>query len=158
MAVFERALTPDIQASLPGAAREGAALLGIPYEADPAHLVGAIDAFVLNPPKAGFFKRVDNWNERAMPLGALWGVQLERRFGWQWAMLEEDGETSIGIVDPLRSMAVYPFDYVYGCLEQGGVPTIHLAFNMLAAGQLPPFPDRAFESIMDGIRHIVPPF
>lgn len=92
-----------------------------------------------------------------MPLGALWGSQLVQRFGWGWVMVEDDGDSSIAVVDGRRSMVVYPFDYVYGCLESGEYPTILLAFNLLADGGLPTFPDRSYTSIMDGIQHIVPP-
>ncbi len=150
-------MTPEIQNLLPGAAREGAQLAGVRESDEPLRIVEAINAFIANPPKAGFLKRVDNWNERAMPLGALWGAQLVRQFGWQWAIVEDDGDDSIGVVDPQRTMAVYPFDTIYGWLEEGAYPTLLLAFNMLAGGSLPAFPIRGYEPIMDGISHIVPP-
>jgi hypothetical protein len=72
-------------------------------------------------------------------------------------MVEEDEECSIAVFDARRAQGIYPFDYVYGCLQAGEHPTIELAWNMLEAGQVPVFEDHAYINIMDGIRHIVPP-
>lgn len=157
MDIREEPLTAEIRGLIPGAAAEGVRLLGVPPTADPTAIIGAINQFVSNPPKPGFLKRVDNYNDRALPLGALWGEQLVRALGWTWTLVVEEDERSIGVFDARRSMGVYPFDYIYGCLEAKGVPTILLAFNMLREGGIPQFPDRAFENIMDGVQHIVPP-
>jgi len=154
----DTALVPEILQHLPGAAREGTTLVGVSISDEPLKIVTAIDEFVAHPPRPGFLKRVDNWNERAMPLGALWGEQLVRRLGWQWMMvIDDDEEASIGVFDVRRSMGIYPFDYVFECIESRGQPAILLAFNMLAAGTMPSFPDRSYEDIMDGVQHIVPP-
>lgn len=39
----------------------------------------------------------------------------------------------------------------------GVYPTIELAFNMLSAGTIPTFDDRAYENMMDGVHHVIPP-
>lgn len=150
-------LSPDMQQRLPGAAREGAALVGVSVIDDPVRIVTAVNTFVANPPKARFFKKVDNWNDRALPLGALWGEQLVRAFGWQWMLVHIEDDTEIGVFSAERGVGVYPFDYVFGCLESGEYPTILLAFNMLAEGSLPAFQDRSYVNLMDGVQHIVPP-
>jgi hypothetical protein len=160
MSVTEETIAEDVQTMLPGAAQEGAALIGVPVEASPSAIIRSINEFIANPPKGSWFKKVDNWNERALPLGALWGVQMIRRFDWQWAMIvdhENDGDKVIGVFDARRSMGVHPFEYVFGCLEEGAYPTIELAYNMLEAGQIPVFEDRAYTNLMDGVHHVVPP-
>ena len=157
MAISEKPLTGDIQALIPGAAKEGAQLVGVSHTEAPLKIVEAINTFVANPPKKKMFKRVDHWNDHALPLGALWGMQMARQFGWSWALFEENGETSIGIFDLQRSKGIYPFDYIFGCLEAGEYPTILLAFNMLIEGGIPDFAPRSTINVMDGVQHIVPP-
>ncbi len=160
MSFSERPLTFEIESAIPGAAKEGAQLLGVSMEVMPSQIINAIDAFVLDPPKAGFLKKVDNWNERAMPLGALWGIQMLRRFSWEWTMIvqhEHDDSIAIAVTDKSRSMVIYPFHYVFGCLENKIVPTIALSFNMIEANSLPEFEPNSYENLMDGIQHVVPP-
>lgn len=147
----------DVYASLPGAALEGAALVGCGIGESPSRIINAINSFVALPPKRSIFRRVDNWNDRAMPLGALWGTQLVRQFGWQWIMIDDSGDRSIGVFDASRSQGVYPFEVVFQCVELSEIPTIELAFNMISEGTLPKFEPQSFTNIMDGIRHIVPP-
>lgn len=155
--MVEHPLPQEVANLLPGAAAEGAALVGVQMDVSPNQLIAAIDRFVATPQKKSMFKRVDNWNERAMPLGALWGIQLQRRFDWEWVMLEFDDDSAIAVFDRERTVGVYPFHYVFGCIENGVYPTIELAFNMLEAGQIPQFQPREYVNLMDGVRHIVPP-
>lgn len=147
----------EMRELIPRAAAEGARLLRVSFEQPPVEIVAAINGFVAEPPKAGFLKRVDNWNERALPLGALWGIQLVRQFGWDWIVVDDDGDKSIGIFDRIRSMGFYPFDYIFGCLESGEYPKILLAFNMLVANSIPPLEPGSYEDIAEGVQHIVPP-
>lgn len=157
MSIIELPLPQEIVASLPGAANDGTGLVGVSANDSPEKIVEALNEFVANPPKAGLFKRIDNWNERAMPLGALWGQQLVRKFGWEWALVDFDGDRYVGVFDRQRSMGVLPFDYVFETLEQRETPTILLAFNMIAEGALPKFEGRSYTNIMEGIQHIVEP-
>lgn len=159
MAIRERPLTDGIVASLPGAAREGASLAGVTADSPPARIVEAINSIVDRPPKKSWFRKVDNWNDRAMPLGALWGTQLVRQYGWEWIIVDDDEDDSsgVGVFDRQRSMGLYPFGYIFGCLEAQACPTILLAWNMLVEGALPDFDSRSYTDIMSGIRHIVPP-
>lgn len=154
---IERTVPDDVRTLIPGAAAEGAQMAGVSMQHEPAAIVAAINQFVAAPPKSGWFKKPDLWNERALPLGALWGIQFERQFGWTWVMIEEDGESNFGVFSADRSIGVFPFDYVHDCLASGAYPTILLAFNMLVAGNIPPLPAGGFENLMDGVQHVVPP-
>ncbi len=153
----EMGLPGDVYALLPGAALDGAAIVGCGIDESPARIINAINDFVARPTKKSMFRRVDNWNDRAMPLGALWGTQLVRQFGWQWIMLDDDGDRSIGVFDAIRSQGIFPFEVVFHCILHHEVPTMELAFNMISDGTLPKFEPQSFTNIMDGIRHIVPP-
>jgi hypothetical protein len=150
-------LLPDVQAGLPGAAAEGAALVKAALTDPPEKVIAAIDAFVTSPPRK-FFGRVDTWTDRALPVGSLWGEQLVREFGWAWGQVKlDEDEIRIGVFSKDRSLAIYPWEFVFDCLENETPVTILLAFNMLQAGSIPAFPPNSFEDVMEGVHHIVPP-
>ncbi len=160
MNITEAPIEPNIAELLPGAAKEGADLVGVSVDDQPAEIIQAINDFLAKPPKKRWFRKVDNWNDRAMPLGALWGMQMVRHFDWEWVgVIQHDFDDlkAIGVFDKKRSLGVYPFHFVYGCVQNGAYPTILLAFNMLSAGEIPAFDERAYQNLMDGVQHIVPP-
>ncbi len=139
MNVTEEEIAPSILASIEGAAGEGADLIGVQIDRSPAEIVAAINAFVSTPPerRSG---RIDKWTDRSLPLGSLWGRQLVRRFGWEWSSItfhDHDGSKAVGVFSQDRSLAVYPFHFVFGCLENQAPVTILLSFNMLEAGTIP---------------------
>ena len=146
--------------NIPGAAQEGADLIAVSMDSSPLDIVRAIDAFVSKPPKKRWFKKTDNWNDRAMPLGALWGIQMIRTFEWEWVCLvqhEHNDLKVIGVFNKKRSIGLYPFLSIYGIVEGGVAPTIELAYNMLSAGKIPSFEDGALQNLMEGVHHVVPP-
>jgi hypothetical protein len=156
----ESSVPKDTATNLLGAGGEGAALAGVSADAEPPVIVAALNKYVFENFKKRKPRGVDFWDDRALPLGACWGTQLVRQFGWQWAFIvhHDFGDTkAIGVVDKKRSMAIYPFHYVFGCFENKVTPTILLAFNMLLARKLPRFKAKSYTNVMDGVRHIVPP-
>jgi hypothetical protein len=70
MRITEHPLAPEILSNLAGSAIEGAALAGVRPDAEPLKMVEAINTFVAKPSKS-WFRKVDNWTERALPLGSL---------------------------------------------------------------------------------------
>lgn len=159
MSITEKPPSQVILDNIPGAAAEGAELLGIRVDDEPPNIVKAINDFLMKErrtPTAG----VDKWEGLALPLGSLWGEQLRRQFGWEWSgvIFHEHGNSeAVGIFAPDRSLVVYPFHFILGCLEHDAMPTVLLAFNMMKAGSVPRLPARGFENLMDGVHHIVPP-
>ena len=159
MRITEHPLAPEILSNLAGSAIEGAALAGVRPDAEPLKMVAAINTFVAKPPKS-WFRKVDNWTERALPLGSLWGAQMVRQFGWEWAGItrhDQGDAQAVGVFDGRRTLAIFPFEFVFGCLESGSYPTILLAFNMLLAGKIPELEAGGYMNLMDGVRHVVPP-
>ncbi len=159
MNITEQPLDAAVASNLAGAAAEGAKLANISSTASPLQIVEAINAFVAKPPSS-WFRKVDNWTDRALPLGSLWAEQMVRQFGWEWATVvrhDQGDSKAVGVFDPSRSLAIYPFDFVFGCLESKSYPTILLAFNMLVVGKVPELPARSYMNLMDGVRHVVPP-
>ncbi len=94
-------------------------------------------------------------------LGCLWGSQLVRAFDWEWTNItfhEHGDPKAVGVVSPTRDMAIYPFHFVYGCIQNHATVTILLSFNMLSERVgTPTYPDHSYVNVMDHVHHIVPP-
>ena len=79
---------------------------------------------------------------------------------WQWASVtfhDFEGSQAAGVFSPDRALAIYPFHFVYGCMENGAPVTILLSYNMLVDGtRIPALPKRGYENVMDNVRHVVP--
>ncbi|MGV8839796.1 MAG: hypothetical protein ACWA6X_05775 [Bauldia sp.] len=158
MTITEQGISREILADIPGAAAEGAAIAGVRSDASALDIVTAVDSFVFEAQTKPPATR-DDWTDRALPLGSLWGQQLVRQFGWEWSMVTLDHpakKVMAGVFSPNRSLAIYPFDFVFRCLRDGVPVTILLAFNMLVGGSIPALAPRGFENLMEGVHHIVP--
>lgn len=160
--ITEEPIEMETMAGIHGCAAEGLELLGIVAKAgDPKAVVAAIDAFVYAWQK-GQRPPAEKLDPDAAPLilGSLWGEQLVRRFGWEWAMItfhdHEDAKTP-GVLSPDRSLAVYPIHFLTGCFEDPQVDaTIALAYNMLDAGATDGLEPGEYFNLMDGVQRIVP--
>ena len=143
----ERPLADEVRREiemLAGAARE---LLDLPPSgADPRTIVGSIDAALRTQ---GWLERTGlEPDEAAIALGALWGEQLARAFGWQWVTLtetepdddeaEDEDDEHVGVVPSDRRYLVFPTYFIRGLLEPEAEVTALLTFNMIASGNLPP--------------------
>ena len=166
MSTTELPLDQSLRAKFPLAAVEGAELIGVSVEDESQSIIEAVNRFLEPPGKKGSFGRpksdpgIDNWNDRALPVGALWGHTIVRHFAWQWAQLVQQGQDdtkAIAIVNEDRSLAIFLFHYCFDCLENHAYPTILLAFNMLEAEKIPKQPAGGFVNLMNGVRHIFPP-
>lgn len=138
-------------------------LIGIdPRNSDARTVMAAINTYVTKwqkgerPPK-----NVADLEDSQYTLGAVWGEQLAATFGWEWASVtfHEHGDSgAVGVFSPDRSLAVYPFHFLLGCLQDPRVPvTILLSFNMLAEGKIPRMPAQGYQNLMDGVHHLIPP-
>jgi hypothetical protein len=159
MSISEYSVEPHILDGIEGSADEGASLAGVAIEDPPLKIVTAINKFVSKPPK-GPSGRVDNWTDRALPLGSLWGQQLVRQFGWEWSgvVFHDRSDTkAIGVFPKDRSLAIYPWHFVFGCRENNAAVTILLAFNMILAERIPAQDKGEYVNVMDHVHHIVPP-
>jgi hypothetical protein len=140
---------------------DGTKLLGVSPDDDPAKIVAAVDAFVFDwqcgdhPPAS-----VLDAEDAPFRMGAVWGEQLVRAFGWEWAMVKfhEHGDTTApGVLSPDRALAVYPIHFIMGCLQDSTVDTtILIAFNMLAAGSIDGSTPGSYFNLMDGVHRIIP--
>ena len=157
----EAPLSDETLRGLKASGAEGAALIGVEVDADPAGVVDAIDAFVfawqggVRTPK-----RVFDPEDVPYALGGLWGEQLVRSFGWEWreVTFHEHGDTRApGVLSPDRALAVYPIHFLIGCLQDPNVDaTVMLSFNMLREGKVGHPPAGEYMNLMDGVHRVVP--
>lgn len=160
MHVTEDRIKTSTLVHIEGSAGEGAELVGVRVDAAPLEIVTAVNQFVSKQQRRRRSSRVDNWTDRALPLGSLWGCQLVRQFGWEWSgvIFHEHGDSkAVGVFAKDRSLAVYPWHFIFGSLENKAPVTILLSFNMLAAGRIPAQRAKAYVNLMEGVHHIVPP-
>ncbi len=80
----------------------------------------------------------DLWTERTLPIGTLWGEICVSELGGEWVKVRfEDDSGAIGVFSKDRSVGIYPWYFVLGCVENGAPVTIELAWNMLRARARP---------------------
>ena len=86
--------------------------------------------------------------ERCLALACLWGEAVCKELGYEWAQVRWQGGGSIGIVEPERRFALYPFPYIRRIVEDRRADnTILLLFNMLVAGNVPKAAARAYVTL-----------
>ncbi|MEZ6081394.1 MAG: hypothetical protein R3C09_11010 [Pirellulaceae bacterium] len=153
----------NIDAELVGniefSAQEAASLLGLDADATALDRVRAVDKFVYAWQK-GERPQTAEGEDLSMTLGSLWGQQLTSELGWQWAAVtfhDFEDSKAVGVFSPDRALAIYPFHFVYGCMENSAPVTILLAYNLLVDGsKIPPLPKNGYENVMDNVHHVVP--
>ena len=95
--------------------------------------------------------------DTALGLGAVWGDQLVKEFGWEWTVVIDGGQELYAVAPRDRSLVIYPGNYIKACLDDPTMDcTVALAFNMLVAGKISGIPPRSYEDVMSGVMHIVP--
>jgi hypothetical protein len=159
--ITEKPMSADTASSLTGASRDGLAVLGLDAAAEPKAVIEAVDQFVFDW-QDGKRPPPDKLDPEDAPfaLGSLWGEQLVRRFGWEWAMVtfhDHGNSVAPGVLSPDRALAVYPIHFLMGALKDAGVDvTIALSYNMLEAGNVGKLKPKGYFNLMDGVRRIVP--
>ena len=158
--VAERAIDPEHLEMVEEDAVRMAELLGVNHSSDPPlKIVEAIDQCLIDL-QQGKGPAFPDDLDKDIALGALWGLQLVRQFGWQWATVtfpDQPGSAAAGIFSPDRSVGIYVFHYVYGCLENDAEVKIALAFNMLLDPKTKPdYPAKGYVNWMDQVHYIVP--
>jgi hypothetical protein len=158
--ISETPLDLEITKLIQSCAATAARLLSVNGdEVTPAAMVDAIDACVYQLQHDGG-PELSAEEEPEYLFGSLWGEQLVRQLGWQWAQVvfhEYDDSQAVGVFSPDRALAIYPIHFIHGCLENDAPVTIALAFNMLVDGKrIPKLPQGGYENVMDNVHHIVP--
>lgn len=155
--ISEEVLSPSILDGIKGCAASTKELLDAP--GDCASIVSAIDSAVIKLQK-GVNLDLDPDVSPEYLFGSLWGEQLVRQLQWEWIGVifhEHDDTKAVGVANSDRSLIIYPFHFVFGCLENEAPVTIALSFNMLLDGnKIPRLEPNSYENVMDNVHHIVP--
>jgi hypothetical protein len=154
-------LNDETMGSISGCANDALQVLGRSFmSADAATVVEAVDNFAYewqkgNRPSTDV---VEDTEQARLIFGSLWGQQLVKQFEWEWRRINfSDGSFSFGVVSPDRSLAIYPLDFILGCMQDPDVDvTVSLSFNMLLAGSVPKMKARSYTNVMEGVSRIVP--
>ena len=162
----ERALTDEEKTEFATRAAQASKNLGFDENTvAPAAAVQAVNDFVdrWQSERSGALKKLFGRKpgldsvDVALGLGAVWGDQLVRRFGWEWVCVRHEEQDLYGVVSPDRSVAVYPTYFVKACLDNPQADcTAMLAFNMIEAGNVSGLPPDGYENLMMGVRRIIP--
>jgi hypothetical protein len=162
MKISENAPTAEMLDAIEDYAAEAARLIGLEEfeKMSSDGLVAAVDQCVRERQKGDGPEFAED-DEAALLLGCLWGAQLVRELGWEWVGVtfhEFDDAEATGVVSPNRALAIYPFHFIFECLENKAPVTIQLAFDILKEGRrVPRLPPRSYENVMDNVHHDQPP-
>jgi hypothetical protein len=156
----EEAIDDEMRPNIVACAEEAAEMLGLnPLFCSPKELVEGVDAFVYAWQK-GDRPELTEDEDPALTFGSLWGEQLVNVFGWEWACVtfhDHDDSKAVGVFSPDRSLAIYPFHFIYGCMEDDAPVTILLSYNIMEDGtRIPQLPLAGYENVMDNVHHVVP--
>jgi len=76
----------------------------------------------------------------ALGLGALWGEQICREFGWEWIVAKRGSWEGIGITDERRRFLALPLQYFDSLVllspDKANLPSLRL-YNAIKAGNMP---------------------
>jgi hypothetical protein len=167
MNITEEPMPAEIKDTIRGCAEDALKVLGASFDtADPSAIVEAIDVFAYRWQKGDrpATDVVEDGEQARLIFGSLWGEQIVKQFGWQWAKVtfhDYDDSFAFGVFSPDRSLAVYPLEFMLGCLQNPNVDvTVMLAFNMLLGGNVPKMRPavirmswRGFTALCRGIDH-----
>jgi hypothetical protein len=154
-------MSDETMVSIRNCANDALSILGPEYaSAVPATVVAAVDEFAYSWHKG---KRpptdvVEDIDTARLIFGSLWGEQLVKQFGWEWAKVNFSDGVAFGVVSPDRSLVIYPLDFMLWCMQTPRADvTVALSFNMLLEGRVPPDAQRqSYTNVMKRVIRIVP--
>jgi hypothetical protein len=163
MNITEGLVPERMMENIKGCADDAIKVLGAEFaDAGPATIVKAVDDFAYRWQKGGRPPSVvvEDGEEARLIFGSLWGQQLVKQFDWQWAKVtfhDYDDSVAFGVFSPDRSLAIYPLEFMLGCLQNPHMDaTIMLSFNMLLEGKITKMKEKSYTNVMDGVHRIVP--
>lgn len=165
--IQERPLTDEEKAEFETRSSRALKNLGVNApEASAESIVQLVDAFVDKWQTGGFAPRKSLFSRKpalpdsvdvALGLGAVWGDQIVRKFGWEWTCLQQDGQDLYCVASQDCGWVIYPTYFLKACLDNPHADcTAMLSFNMLAAGNIPANPANSYENLMGGVQRVVP--
>ena len=137
----------------------GLEMLGNLKASDPPEdIIAEIDRYLMSLQERDSIP-LDAWYEFYTPLGALWGEQIGRTYGWEWEKVwldEHKGDFVYAIVSPNRSMVIFPFRYFIDCVESGKTVAVSQVYYALGENRrLLGFPEDSYTDILTNLAYLV---
>ncbi len=160
-------LDDELRSQLEASIAEAMNLVTRNYADGPDDIVAAIERWLLENrlPQSAMLESVDDEESEslAIMLGALYGNQFARRFGWIWSVVDRsdiDGST-LAIRDQAGNVAIYPIIYFENLLANPTIkPKLALCFDMVESGDavqdLLPNTRGEMVDLMESLHTIVP--
>lgn len=156
--IWEEPVNSDHMEMIQTLIEDTASLLNLNVTKDsPRKIIEEVDRCISSLQKGGGPKFPEHVGAD-LGLASLWGSQIVRQFGWEWAQVifnADEDSLSVGVFSPDRSLAIHPFHFVFGCLEQNAEIKVLLSFNLMLES-LPTFESDSYENLMDHVHFIVP--
>lgn len=130
-AQFLRPLDAAEAEEIAGLAVEAGETAAIAADLPPIEQVSRIRDFLETP------ESIDESQIRtlAFSMGSLFGVLIERTYGWSWGVVKfPDGEERYGVFSPDRRFAILPHELFFNHLSEAHVSNFVLLFGLLAKG------------------------
>ncbi len=128
---YLRDLTAEEKSEISDLALSGGETASIPAELPPVDQAARISQFLETP------ETVDDDQARTLSftLGSLYGVLVERAYGWKWAVVRfEDGEERFGVLSPDRRFGILVHEVFFNHLTGAKECRFALLFALLAKG------------------------
>ncbi|MBZ0186639.1 MAG: hypothetical protein K8F91_10355 [Candidatus Obscuribacterales bacterium] len=94
--------------------------------------------------------------ELAFGLGAVWGNQLVKEFGWSWVCLSADGLENLVVASAERSMFIAPAPAIKNCVDNPHLKSnILFVFELIESGKLDSLPPEGYANVMVSIQNSV---
>lgn len=166
--LIERPLSEAELAVLNAHAVHMRAALKLADSASPETTIKAVEEYVVRWRRGEFRPRKRLFSRSATPeapdpikvapgLGKVWGDALADQFGWEWTAVRNDDAFLHGVAAPNRAWVVYAHGFIGACLLHPNLDcTAMLAFNRVAAGNLPEMAANSYEDLMSGVRRVIP--
>ena len=136
----EAPFTPDRMKLILASAGDGLKAVGMTsMDQAPAVLVHAVDDYVFNWQQGKLAKeKMIDPEDAPFALGTLWGEQLVRQFGWQWATItfhQHKDSKAPAVLSPDRSLFHRPHSLHHGVPSESRRGHLHRAFVQHAKGR-----------------------
>ncbi|MEZ4536342.1 MAG: hypothetical protein R3D26_15300 [Cyanobacteriota/Melainabacteria group bacterium] len=87
--------------------------------------------------------------EIAFALGATWGNQLVKEFGWTWICIEANGVENYVVASGNRSVFVAPAPFIKLCIDKPDTRcNILFAFDLIEGGSLDSLTENGYANLM----------
>ena len=161
MPLLTRPLDDEEKNEIAAAAQRGLSRLAVSADAPPDEVVRIAEATLEQEMAKGGKKLFGLFRGKpaapadpgalATEIGAVWGMQLQKAVGWDWAMAQRGEDAEFALISKDREYAVFPVTFVKRTLAEPGEPlTLHFLFDAIRRGRIVPAERGVYDDLTDG--------